>query len=122
MTRIFFTDFVSTGTNLTLNEFNHRVKVTAACTITLPTAIGVNVVGREYVIKALADNVIVNTTGSQTIDGDLTKALITNDCLSVLSDGSNWLVSSYLTQSSALPLLTEGNSPILTESSYIMEL
>lgn len=120
MTRIFFTDFVSTGTNLTLNEFNHRVKVTAACTITLPTAVGANAIGREYVIKALADNVIVNTTSSQTIDGALTKALIANDCLIVFSDGANWLVAS-LTQIGALPLLTEGNSPILTESSYILE-
>lgn len=84
------TAFVSTAINLTLNNTHHRVKVTAVATITLPTAVGIS--GQEYIIKAMVDGVVVNTTSSQTIDGELTKTLLANDCMVVFSDGANWLV------------------------------
>lgn len=92
MTRIAYTDLVSTAVNLSLEATHHRVKVTAACTITLPSAAAASIVGHEYAIKATANNVIVNTTSSQTIDGELTKTLMLNDCMVVFSDGSNWLI------------------------------
>lgn len=76
--------------NTTLGAIHYRVVVTSAATITLPTAVGVT--GREYAIKATTNNVIVNTTSSQTIDGALSKTLNTNDCMIVFSNGSNWLI------------------------------
>lgn len=84
------TAFVSTAINLTLNNTHHHVKVTAVATITLPTAVGIS--GQEYIIKATVDGVLVNTTSSQTIDGDLTKTLLANDCIVVFSDNANWLI------------------------------
>lgn len=92
MTRIVYTDLVSTAIDLTLDDLNHRVIASAVCTITLPDASNADTIGKEYAIKALVDNVIVDTTSSQTIDGDLTKTLLTNDCMVVFSDGSNWLI------------------------------
>lgn len=92
MTRLVYTDLVETAVDLTLDEFNHRVLATAACTITLPTAIGASVEGREYSIKAAVNGVTVDTTSSQTIDGDLTKELSAGACLVVFSDGANWRI------------------------------
>ncbi len=92
MTRIIYTDLVFTAIDLTLDDLNHRVVVTAACTITLPDATNADTVGKEYSIKAIVDNVTVDTTSAQTIDGDLTKTLNENDCMVVFSDGQNWLI------------------------------
>ena len=67
---------------------------TAAFTVTLPTAVGIN--GRQYVIKRInsgANNVTVGTTSSQTIDGATTNILNTQyKAIRVVSNGSNWFV------------------------------
>lgn len=61
-------------------------------TITLPTAVGIT--GRVYKIKCIDDTfqVDVSADGTETIDGSLTKTLSQWDCLTVISDGSDWMV------------------------------
>jgi hypothetical protein len=80
----------TTAINLILTSAHHWVKVTAACTITLPTAVGL--AGREYIITATADNVIVDGNGSETIDGEATQTLSANDTIQVKSDGAAWWI------------------------------
>jgi hypothetical protein len=66
---------------------------TGSATITLPTAVGSS---RIYTVKKVdssSNNVVVNTTSSQTIDGGLTATIrVQYVSISVASDGSNWLV------------------------------
>lgn len=82
--------------NTTLSDV-HSVVVcnanSASFTVTLPTASGI--VGRQYVIKRTnsnANTVTVATTSSQTIDGGLTAVLNYNQAITVVSDGSNWVI------------------------------
>lgn len=62
-------------------------------TLTLPTAVGNNGV-RFYIkkIDATANGVVIATTSSQTIDGELTQRLLSNVAVTLISDGSNWYV------------------------------
>jgi hypothetical protein len=66
----------------------------AARTITLPTA--VNVTGRVYIVKdesggAATNNITVDCTGGQTINGAATNVINTNyGSVTVYSDGANW--------------------------------
>lgn len=67
-----------------------------AVTITLPTAVGVP--GRQYIVKdwkgqAATKNILVNTTGGQTIDGAASKNINTNYAAwYFISDGANWSI------------------------------
>lgn len=67
---------------------------TAAFNVTLPTAVGIS--GRQYTIKRInggANNVTLNTTSSQTIDGVTTKVLNAQYAsVTVVSDGANWMI------------------------------
>jgi hypothetical protein len=76
----------------TLNTDDYNCIVTAAATITLPTAVGVT--GRMYNVKAsTGSTVTVATTSAQTIDGSSTYVFATqNNAITVLSDGSNWFI------------------------------
>ena len=59
-------------------------------TITLPTAVGFT---GEYIIKNTGTGTItVDTTSSQTIDGDLTMTIVEEDSMVVRSNGTNWLI------------------------------
>jgi hypothetical protein len=82
--------YVTKSGNYTLTLADYYVEVTVASTMTLPTAASIS--GRSYVIKATVDNVVVATTGGQTIDGESTKTLMQYDSMSVYSNGSNWSV------------------------------
>ncbi len=60
-------------------------------TVTLPTA--VSITGRIYVIKNSGSGVItVATTSSQTIDGNTTATLNQYDSITIMSNGSNWII------------------------------
>jgi hypothetical protein len=61
-------------------------------TFTLPTAVGIQ--GRLYLLKNLqtANALTIATTSAQTIDG-AAPGTITNGCLQVVSDGSNWRIA-----------------------------
>lgn len=77
----------------TLDATDYTVNCTAnSFTVTLPTAVGC--AGRVYVIKNSGTGVItIDTTSSQTIDGSLTQTLsIQYECITVQSDGANWIV------------------------------
>jgi hypothetical protein len=80
--------YVATAIGITLDATHNQVKVTAACTITLPTAIGI--AGREYSIHATADNVIIACALAQTINGSATQTLLAQEALTMFSDGANW--------------------------------
>jgi len=59
-------------------------------TITLPTAVGFT---GEYIIKNTGTGTItVDTTSSQTIDGDLTMTIVEEDSMVVRSNGTDWLI------------------------------
>jgi hypothetical protein len=81
----------------TLGTGNYFVKCNAASsnvTTTLPTAIGI--AGKTFVIKksdSSANSCIINTTASQTIDGDLTLTITTpSSSVNLISDGANYLI------------------------------
>lgn len=64
----------------------------SAFSITLPTAVGRS--GKKYFIKRINDgsnNVTVDTTSGQTIDGETSQVLTTQyETITVISDNSNW--------------------------------
>ena len=66
----------------------------AAFTVTLPTAVGIE--GREFTIvktDSSVNAVTVDGNGSETINGATTKALSSQwDKVTVVSDGSNWVI------------------------------
>ena len=86
------TQIISTDT--TLDDTNYRVLVDDGSTITLPDA--TTCVNREYnIIRVGTSNVLINTTSSQTISGDLTLTLTSQwSSRVVVSDGSNWILCS----------------------------
>lgn len=77
----------------TLDATHRYVSASGAGTyaITLPTA--VSITGRIYIIKSNMDTGIsltVNTTSSQTIDGDTSITLSRYSSVQVISNGANW--------------------------------
>ena len=87
---------VSKTANYTLTSSDYTVIASGAgTTITLPTA--VNIQGRIYVIKRndSTNNITLNTTSSQTIDGATSLTLSTNyQVIMVQSDNANWQIIS----------------------------
>ena len=81
-------------TPLTISDYFLTVDTTtSSIAITLPTAVSNS--GLEFVVKkidASANEVYINTTSSQKIDG-LSSSTITSQWsyVSLISDGSNWL-------------------------------
>jgi len=60
-------------------------------TATLPTVVGNS--GKSFEIKNInISQLTINTTSSQTIDGDLTLNLLQYEVLKIISNGSNWLI------------------------------
>lgn len=78
--------------NYTIAEADYLINVTSGSpTITLPTAVGIQ--GREYCVKnSGAGTVTVDGTGSETIDGSTTKSFGQYTSITVISDGSNWVI------------------------------
>ena len=84
-------------TSVTANYSALTTDYTIDCTnnsfsVTLPTASGVT--GQVYVIKCsgTASVITVNTTSSQTIDGQLTQTIVYPNAMKVQSNGSNWII------------------------------
>lgn len=86
--------YVAKTANYTITNTDSTVDCTAnTFTITLPTAVGIT--GQVFNIKNSGSGVItINTTSSQTIDGQASGTLTLNqyDNLSVQSNGSNWII------------------------------
>lgn len=79
---------VSGNTTLTLDY--EVVEVTAACTITLPTAVGNT--NKIFEIVATVDGIVVDANSTETINGELTQTLYNGDAMRIISNGSNWRV------------------------------
>lgn len=82
--------YTTTAVDLTLTAAHHWVRVTAAKTITLPTAVGIS--GREYIITATVNNVIVDAATTELINGSLTQVLLSGDSIQIKSDGAGWKI------------------------------
>jgi hypothetical protein len=76
----------------TLDNTDYTIDCTAnSFTVTLPTAVGIT--GRVYNIKnSGTGTIVVNTTSSQTIDGQLTQTLTQYDAITVVSNGANFII------------------------------
>ena len=76
--------------NYTLTSTDYVVDATAnSFTFTLPASTE----GRKYVLKNSGTGTItVDTTSSQTIDGELTFNLGQHESITVVSDGTNWVI------------------------------
>lgn len=83
---------LTTSTNTVLTPLNDVVLVNSTATITLPTAVGNT--GINFTVKNITSgsNVTVNTTSSQTIDGQLTQLVGPHNAMCVVSDGSEWWI------------------------------
>jgi len=83
--------WASTAVNLTLTASHYQITVTASgVRITLPAA--ATCLGRDYVINASVDNVLVDAAGSELINGDLTMILSRNDTMQIVSTGTGWFI------------------------------
>ena len=88
--------------NYTATASDHMIFVNAgqsSITLSLPTAVGI--AGRQYIIKRVDGNgqnqVTVDPNGSQTIEGDATRALTGQNSIVIVSDNSNWwIVSEFI--------------------------
>lgn len=66
------------------------IKASGTFTVTLPSA---SRAGMNYIIKNISSGVItLATTGGQTIDGASTVEILLQESVSVISDGSNWII------------------------------
>jgi len=90
--------YVAKTADYTATISDYTIAVTCSSvniTITLPTAVGIT--GRIYNIKKMdstAYTVIVDGTGSETIDGTTTKNLTTQyDSIQIQSTGSAWIIT-----------------------------
>lgn len=83
-----------TGATTLDNTHNIVFCNSGAYTVTLPTA--ASVAGKTYYIKNIntnGDDINIDGTGSESIDGDLSLVLyVYNDAVRVVSDGSNWRI------------------------------
>lgn len=84
--------YAETAVGITLGVEN-ILKVTAAVTLVLPTAVGV--AGRVYFVdNDHTGDTLVDTTGSETIEGAADLTISGQKCVALYSDGSNWRVLS----------------------------
>jgi hypothetical protein len=86
-----FSAYVATTAAKTLTSADRVVDCTSGSfTVTLPTAVGFM---NDYIIKNSGTGVItVNTTSSQTIDGNLSIGLNQYDSVTVRSNNANWII------------------------------
>ena len=84
--------------NYTVLATDHMIFVNASAgniTITLPTASGI--IGRQYIIKRVdgtVNSVTIDPNASETIEGSATKSLMDQSSVVIVSDNSNWWITS----------------------------
>lgn len=83
---------ITVSNNYTIVNDDYFINCTSSSkTLTLPTAVGNS--GRSFqIINSSSGIITVDTTSSQTINGELTQTLPSNSCMSAVSDGSNYLI------------------------------
>lgn len=96
-------DYIAKTGTYTITANDYLIDCTAnTFTVTLPTAVAIN--GRTYVIKNSGSGVItLEGDGTETIDGALTQTLVQYDSLVVVSNGTNWIISSDSVVSTPAP-------------------
>jgi len=79
----------------TLDGSDELVNCTSGTfTVTLPTAVGFT---KEFTVKNSGTGLItLATTSSQTVDGALTHTLLQYACITVRSNGTNWIITSRM--------------------------
>lgn len=84
--------FVQTAGAYAMTTANYYLECTAGTfTVTLPTAFGFT--SKEYVIKnSGVGTITVDPDGVETIDGALTVDLFPGDSITIVSNGSNWII------------------------------
>jgi len=86
------------ASNYTILSTDHMIFANAGggnIAVTLPTAVGI--VGRQYIVKRVdpsVNSVTIETNGSETIEGASNKSLTDQCSVVVVSDNSNWWITS----------------------------
>lgn len=85
-------NFVQKTANYTVLNSDYYIECTAnSFTVTLLSASGIG--GQTFVIKNSGTGTItVDGNGSETIDGELNQTLSQNDSMTVVSNGTNWII------------------------------
>lgn len=85
-------EYVSASSAYTVTSLNYVIDcISGTFTVTLPTAAGI--IGQEFIIKnSGSGSITIDPSGSQTIDGDTTKILAQYDSMSIVSNGTNWII------------------------------
>lgn len=97
---------------IAIDDYYLGVDTTAPRTLTLPTAVGVT--GQEYVVKdetggAGSNNITIQCSGAETIDGQATqKIIVAYGVIGVISNGTNWSVMPVHTQDWLTPTQHKG--------------
>ena len=77
--------------NYTLTVDDNLIICNGTFTVTLPTA--VSNTNKKYIITNISKGIItLDANGTETIQGDLTQFIYTDETLDVVSNGSNWFV------------------------------
>jgi hypothetical protein len=78
----------------TLSATQHFVNCTAnTFTINLPTAVGIR--GQEYVVvNSGSGTITIDPNGTETINGGTTGTLTPGDAVTIMSTGTNWIITS----------------------------
>lgn len=91
--RLDYTSVTLISAPTTLEQAHNIVLVTNGSTITLPSAALPAFKEKVFnIIRTGTSNVLINTTSSQTISGDLTLTLTNQyDSVAVVSNGTDWI-------------------------------
>ncbi len=110
---------VTKTSNYSLGPDNYIIladATSAAVTLTLPTASAI--IGRLYTIKKIdssSNQVIIATTGAQTVDGQSSPGLTSQyQYVTVVSDGNNWSIINSNGVGPSLPAGCGGHSASIT--------
>jgi hypothetical protein len=85
-------EYVSASSAYTATTLNYVIDcISGTFTVTLPTAAGIT--GQQFIIKnSGAGSITVDPDGSQTIDGSTTQVLSQYDSITIVSNGTNWII------------------------------
>ena len=88
--------YVELTTTTTLSDIHHVVNCTSGTfTINLPTAVSSLTASQEYIIKnSGAGTITIDPDGAETIDGGTTGTLSPGDAVTIVSTGTNWIITS----------------------------
>lgn len=86
-------NYAAKTANYTVTATDDVIDCTAnSFTVSLPTAVGIT--GKKYSVKnsAAGQNIIVDPSGAETIDGGATYTILFRESITVCSTGANWII------------------------------